>query len=134
MRDCNGFAQKAERHFIHVVGFWLRPNLDQEIVCPLLEHSALKFSKLGRDRQTQLFETILPHIDMGRFLDGESQTGRTVHKNMLDPPELAGWQVRKIAQIKRIARLSNRVSRYRTGSPVRPLISVGCKNGRVVNS
>ena len=80
MRDCNGFAQKAERHFIHVVGFWLRPNLDQEIVCSLLEHSALKFSKLGRDRQTQLFETILPHIDMGRFLDGESQTGHTVHK------------------------------------------------------
>ena len=79
MRDCNGFARKAERHFIHVVRFWLRRNLDQEIVCPLLEHSALKFSKLGRDRQTQLFETILPHIDMGRFLDGESRTGRTVH-------------------------------------------------------
>ena len=95
MRDCNGFAQKAERHFIHVVGFWLRPNLDQEIVCSLLEHSALKFSQLRPDQQTQLFETILTHIDMGRFLDGESQTGRTVHKNMLDPPELAAGKFEK---------------------------------------
>ena len=113
MRDCNGFAQKAERHFVHVVGFWLRPNLDQEIVCPLLEHGALKFSP-------DPALSSLPPIDMGRFLNIGSRTRRTVHKNMLDPLELAGWQVRKIAQIKSIARLSNRVSVQNriTGSPV----------------
>jgi len=74
----DGLAQNAKRYFLRR---WCCSRLDYFIIRPLFQHRTLQVSQPRSNGKSKLFEAILPNIDMCRFFDGESQTGRTVFKH-----------------------------------------------------
>jgi len=57
-----------------------RANLDQLFIRSLFQHCALQFSEPRPNWKPELFEAVLPNVDMCRLFDREGQARRTVFK------------------------------------------------------